>query len=62
MSRPSAARKQKFALPPTPHVPAGCGPATKAEALALALGKNLADIASKHPARMPTRRAHSPLQ
>jgi len=56
MSRPVAARKQKRHLPPTPHAAAGCGPATKAETLALALGKALAGIARKHPARKPTRK------
>jgi hypothetical protein len=56
MSPPRTARKQKRWLPPTPHAPAGCGPATKAEGLALVLGKTLAEIARSHSAYMPTRK------
>ena len=53
MSRPSAARKQKRHLPPTPHAAAGCGPATKSEGLAIDLGQTLAGIARSHSACKP---------
>lgn len=56
MSRPSGARNQKRARPPTPHAPAGCGAATEAEALALAFGQTLAGIAREHPAYKPIRK------
>jgi hypothetical protein len=56
MSPPKSARKQKRLPPPTPHAPAGCGPATKAETLALELAIQLAGIARNHLAPKPVRK------
>jgi len=55
MSPPSVARKQSLLPPPTPQPKVG-EPATRAEALALELAKQLADIARNHLAPKPVRK------